>query len=271
MWAAFSARSCSFLGTPPKTMATQTPIAAPTSVRTSPICSASSRVGATTAMHGVYSTWVVLEHIVTPGPPKARVFPDPVEAIPMRSRFCRMIGQHCDWMGEGRSNDFNRKACSLAGKPACLNSVTGRMSFDPPTSTVMSSLPRRTSTSCLDSPDTSACSKYSNWPPRVLFFFDFEMISKGLLSLASTVFFFFFFFLSELASSSSLFVSSVCFCAASSSFLFFFFSFFFKALSSCKTSISQFSSFSTVFDFFDFFLVNSSELGMLLNTGKTIV
>ena len=36
-----------------------------------------------------------------PGRPKASVLPEPVAAMPTRSRPDRMMGQHCAWMGEG--------------------------------------------------------------------------------------------------------------------------------------------------------------------------
>lgn len=38
------------------------------------------------------------------GRPNARVLPEPVAAMPTRSRWAAMMGQQCDWMGEGVVN-----------------------------------------------------------------------------------------------------------------------------------------------------------------------
>lgn len=48
---------------------------------------------------------------------KAQVFPDPVSATPMMSRFCNPMGMACLWMGVGSYNKT---------QPLVCNSLTGR-------------------------------------------------------------------------------------------------------------------------------------------------
>mmetsp|Transcript_16759 Transcript_16759/g.32424 ORF Transcript_16759/g.32424 Transcript_16759/m.32424 type:complete len:269 (+) Transcript_16759:1483-2289(+) len=127
--AVLSAKIWSRLGMPPNTMAVSTPSTLPASFSTSPICKASSRVGARHAMHGVFSFWGVLAHIISPGAPKASVFPDPVEAMPMRSWLLRMMGQLWLWMGLGVAYLLSKKASRGLMNPACLNWVTGLISL----------------------------------------------------------------------------------------------------------------------------------------------
>lgn len=61
------------------------------------------------------------------GRPNARVFPEPVAAMPTRSRPDRMTGQHMDWMGDGRSNDAVHLRRPLEN-PHWSKRVTGRSS-----------------------------------------------------------------------------------------------------------------------------------------------
>ena len=52
------------------------------------------------------------------GRPNASVLPEPVEAMPTRSRPARAMGRHCAWIGEGAEK--LRVACSISSdKPVC--------------------------------------------------------------------------------------------------------------------------------------------------------
>mmetsp|Transcript_65645 Transcript_65645/g.161624 ORF Transcript_65645/g.161624 Transcript_65645/m.161624 type:complete len:204 (-) Transcript_65645:93-704(-) len=103
-----SAARCSCLGTPPNTHTVETPMGCPAFSSTVALCIASSLVGATTSMTGVLLfVSPSLLMCVNPGSPNARVFPDPVSAMPTRSLPLRQTGQHCAWMAVGLANPLH--------------------------------------------------------------------------------------------------------------------------------------------------------------------
>mmetsp|Transcript_20859 Transcript_20859/g.45712 ORF Transcript_20859/g.45712 Transcript_20859/m.45712 type:complete len:260 (-) Transcript_20859:78-857(-) len=242
---------------PPNTTAASTPSEAPAAFSTSAICRASSRVGATHAMMGFPGTTGCFEHICSPGAPKASVLPEPVEAMPIRSRLCRMIGQHWLWIGLGRSYWLNIHFSSLLGNCACMNSVTGFTSFVPPVSTVIPFCSRIARMSFVDIDATSACSLYVKSPPRdclhrpalppsALSFFLFLGTSSSSDSSTTSFCFFFFFFFSSLTGAGSS--------SASRSLRFFFFFSFFDSVGSSASSSCICCFFFSLFSFFLSFL-----------------
>mmetsp|Transcript_3344 Transcript_3344/g.8286 ORF Transcript_3344/g.8286 Transcript_3344/m.8286 type:complete len:223 (+) Transcript_3344:916-1584(+) len=137
------------LGTPPYAHSERILHAFPASSSTSWIWHASSRVGAMASMMGrplphcspsTSRAWIC----AMPGTPNASVFPDPVDAMPTRSRPDSTTGQLCAWMADG-SLKPDVQAISAGGSPTCAKSMMGAMSQP---STVMSNFWRTAATSC---------------------------------------------------------------------------------------------------------------------------
>mmetsp|Transcript_7750 Transcript_7750/g.22069 ORF Transcript_7750/g.22069 Transcript_7750/m.22069 type:complete len:218 (+) Transcript_7750:1300-1953(+) len=134
----------------------------PESSSTSWIWQASSRVGAMHSMMGrprlQDSPSAICARICAiPGRPNARVFPEPVEAMPTRSRPESITGQLWAWMAEGSLKDAVHDIRSL-GSPENRNSMMGAREKP---STVISCFWRMEAISFSVMFATSGCSLYS--------------------------------------------------------------------------------------------------------------
>mmetsp|Transcript_122320 Transcript_122320/g.351426 ORF Transcript_122320/g.351426 Transcript_122320/m.351426 type:complete len:284 (-) Transcript_122320:111-962(-) len=153
---------CSAHGTPPKTTALRIPVGPRKSCTTLLICKASSRVGHSTTPTGPSparssSCAMMCTNI---GMTYARVLPEPVSAIPMRSRPCRAAGKTWTWIGVGALKCLVlMMVCSIqSGKAASLKVVMGFGIVSKPLNTSMSRSLLICSTSSAERALTTGCS-----------------------------------------------------------------------------------------------------------------
>mmetsp|Transcript_22898 Transcript_22898/g.63275 ORF Transcript_22898/g.63275 Transcript_22898/m.63275 type:complete len:230 (+) Transcript_22898:1843-2532(+) len=130
----FKSRSCGPLGTPPDRHVLRMPAARPNLSASLLICTASSRVGASTSSWGPWrkSLWPAFLMCIMPGSKKPHVLPLPVLLTATMSRPPKSTGQAEAWMGVG---DVKPACVNLpmmsAGKPASVKLCRGTTASAP--------------------------------------------------------------------------------------------------------------------------------------------
>lgn len=104
------------------------------------ICTASSRVGASTAIVGpTRGSLLVAAQCVKPGSKNPHVLPDPVLAIEIRSEPLRATAQDWAWMGVGALYPARWISRMISGEKPALSKVCKGSGTCPPRDTTVSS------------------------------------------------------------------------------------------------------------------------------------